>query len=520
MVLCLGLLLGACGGDGDKEPPGAVSLSREKAAEQAKKPDPATVPTPGGPSLGVIKLTVPVYEQPDPRAAKLGYLRLGAKAVRAERPAKLDACRGGYYRILPAGYVCLDDGATTDMEHPLLRAGLRAPDRTMPLPYPYAFVRAIAPRYYRLPTRKEQFEYEMSLDRHLRSFVRLGEKWNAVEVGANDVPVDRQGRVIGEAPSEAPALGQAERFGGAEGGVIPWFFAGGRKIPNVSDFKVPDYAVITNRVGRHAGLSLIDAFSGDGRQFALTTDLRLVPTSKLKPERGSTFHGVELGNGWRLPLGFVKRDEAYRYELDMRRYRRKDRLARFVPVQLTGAARGSGDDRIVEGEDGGWLKARDLAIVAKPSSLPRHAVDGVKWIDISIQRQTLVLYEGKTPVYATMVSTGRDGMDDPKSTHSTVRGLFRIRDKHVTTTMDSDVVGSKFELRDVPWVQYFMSGFALHAAYWHEDYGRPRSHGCVNMSPIDALRTFLWTDPPVPDAWHGVNAGETMGQGTIVYIEP
>jgi lipoprotein-anchoring transpeptidase ErfK/SrfK len=75
-----------------------------------------------------------------------------------------------------------------------------------------------------------------------------------------------------------------------------------------------------------------------------------------------------------------------------------------------------------------------------------------------------------------------------------------------------------FELRDVPWIQYFASGYALHGAYWHDVFGVPRSHGCVNLAPIDARVVFRWTDPPVPEGWHGINVGSEMGEGTAVII--
>jgi hypothetical protein len=90
-------------------------------------------------------------------------------------------------------------------------------------------------------------------------------------------------------------------------------FEGGRQIPNISSFKVPDYAIITDRVKRHTGLALIDAFAGEERDFALTTDLRLVPISKLKPARGSTFHGVELVEGWERSLT-LQASEGWRRE--------------------------------------------------------------------------------------------------------------------------------------------------------------------------------------------------------------
>src|SRR5207248_10530459 len=136
---------------------------------------------------------------------------------------------------------------------------------------------------------------------------------------------------------------------------------------------------------------------------------------------------------------------------------------------------------------------------------------------ISILSQTLVLYEGRKPVYVTAIATGKDGLGDPKKTFSTVRGTFHIREKHVTTTMDAHEVDNKFELRDVPWVEYFEAGYALHAAYWHDVYGTPRSHGCVNLSPIDARRLFFWTDPELPPGWHAVYADADTGKGTIVY---
>jgi hypothetical protein len=84
--------------------------------------------------------------------------------------------------------------------------------------------------------------------------------------------------------------------------------------------------------------------------------------------------------------------------------------------------------------------------------------------------------------------------------------------------MDSREADTEFELRDVPWVMYFKGGYALHGAYWHDDFGRPRSHGCVNLAPIDARYVFEWSLPDVPQHWHGAYAGQTFGAGTVVRI--
>ncbi len=75
-----------------------------------------------------------------------------------------------------------------------------------------------------------------------------------------------------------------------------------------------------------------------------------------------------------------------------------------------------------------------------------------------------------------------------------------------------------YQLRDVPYIQYFESGYALHVAYWHDVFGTPRSHGCINLSPVDGHRLFLWTEPAVPEGWHAINTGEDMGEGTTVIV--
>lgn len=510
--------LAGCKGKGALDKEGIVSLSAP--AQAAEAIDPAKEPKPGGPKIGAAEMVAPIYLKPDRRSPKIGYLRAGATVLRAEKPAAFDDCQAGYYRVAPAGYMCAAEEATLDMKHPILRALTRRPDLGKPMPYPYAFVRAIAPNYYRVPTVKEQLQYEMKLKEHLRSYKRLKKKWDEITVGANDVPLDPQGNAVGEPPSAPPERADNEIYGGNGDDAIPWFFQGGRKIPNISSFKAPDYAIITNRVARHAGIALIGTFMGEDRRFAVTTDARLIPTSKIKPALGSTFHGVDLTKEWHLPVAFVRKPDASRYDTSERSLKRTGPLPLHIAVQLTGKSTRIGEARLVEAQDGTWLKDDDLAIAAKPSELPSFATGTRKWLDVSIIGQTLVLYEGNKAVYATAVSTGRDGLGDPKKTHSTIRGTFKIREKHVTTTMDAHEVDNKFELRDVPWVQYFEAGYALHAAPWHDEYGKPRSHGCINLSPIDARRIFMWTDPPLPTDWHAVYASESTSEGTTVNVHP
>ena len=90
-----------------------------------------------------------------------------------------------------------------------------------------------------------------------------------------------------------------------------------------------------------------------------------------------------------------------------------------------------------------WFNQQDVGLAVAPSTWPEDAEKGKKWIEISITNQTLVLWEGKKPVYATLVSTGQAGLDDPKKTTATIRGSFHIRNKHISAMMDSNESSSR-----------------------------------------------------------------------------
>src|SRR4051812_15443503 len=102
--------LAACKGAPSEE--GVVALSMPAPAATAPaEDDPATLPHPGGPRLGAVAMAATIHVKPDRRSAKLGYLRAGGTVVRGEKPVALDDCKGGYYHVLPAGYVCAEGDA-------------------------------------------------------------------------------------------------------------------------------------------------------------------------------------------------------------------------------------------------------------------------------------------------------------------------------------------------------------------------------------------------------------------------
>ncbi len=131
---------------------------------------------------------------------------------------------------------------------------------------------------------------------------------------------------------------------------------------------------------------------------------------------------------------------------------------------------------------GGWVG------VARYKPRPASIRPDERWVGVCLKEQTLVAYEGDTPVFAALVATGL-----PQT--PTVQGIFRtwLRLKWGKMSGGSPTTGGYYYLEDVTWTMYFYRGYALHTAYWHDAFGRPRSHGCVNMSPHDAWWVFNWS---------------------------
>jgi hypothetical protein len=196
---------------------------------------------------------------------------------------------------------------------------------------------------------------------------------------------------------------------------------------------------------------------------------------------------------------------------------REDELDRRAAVPLTGKFRTVDGLRFEETRDGAWLRAKDLVMVVKRHKLPEFARGGQKWLDVSVATQTLTAYEGTKPIYATLVSTGRDQLKDPATSASTARGTFKVLSKHVTRALDPREVQGSFDVADAPWVMEFEPGHALVGMYWGDGVGEASTFHAVALAPIDAHRIWSWADPPLPEGWSAVYGGD---ESTIVSVRP
>lgn len=491
------------GGDAIPQETGPAMVSLDGAAR------PPSPPVEGVPRAASIAMSTDVFAKPAREATRIGWLRAGAIVELAEEgSAGKSGCPGGWRRIKPAGYVCIGPEATLDLNHPIVKASARRPDIAQKLPYMYGVVTRGGPVYSRIPTEDDLKKYEPNLKKHYAKWEKDTESGAAYGLELWLKWRDKN------APPALEALEQ--RITDTD---IPIFLRGHKQVPNLSGLVKSNDAIKIDSLSRRNGVAFIDSFLFEGRRYNVSTDLRVMPADRFRPIRGSEFHGYLIGKDIDFPFALVRGKNAKKYSWSDSKKAMVEAgdLEWRSAVALTGKQKFYKNVLHYETKDGFYVDDRKAGRVDPAKKMPAWGKNGEKWIDVNITKQVLVAYEGQKAVYATLVSTGEAGLDDPETTRSTKRGIFRIHTKYISVTMDSDVVGEEYELRDVPYVQYFEGGYALHGAYWHDGFGQPKSHGCINLSPEDARRLFFWTEPQVPPGFHGVARPLT---GTVVFVHP
>jgi hypothetical protein len=274
--------------------------------------------------------------------------------------------------------------------------------------------------------------------------------------------------------------------------------------------------------------------AGQSRRLAMLSDGRFLDASTLERAEASEFAGVELGEKFQLPVGFVVKRGISSWDLAGAEAKRDKQLEVHDVLALTGRFRTLADEKFWEQADGSWVRHRDVTLAVKREQMPKFVDEKRRWIDVSIVAGTAVAYVGSTPVYATLVSVGSDrlgeGLSDvadsqetpsamPKDAKLTQRGEFTVVSKHITA-LNANPAGfaNRVEMHDVPWVLELASGQLLHGAFWHKRFGVEHGPGNVQLSPADARWIWSWATPEVPPGWHAVTELAPDEQSTFVNI--
>lgn len=281
-------------------------------------------------------------------------------------------------------------------------------------------------------------------------------------------------------------------------------------------------------------VAILEEKTAHGERWGRTKKGRWVAMRELVPVRPNLFHGellrddtdarAPMSEGM-LDVAWVVSEKVSVFSSEKAATRQTEKASgsrvRFDKVRVFEDKPGQGGGVVrvsSDKEPPAWVRQRDLARPRMASPPPEVQMDeNERWLDVDLASQTLVAYVGKQPVFATIVSTGKG---PPGSEFATRPGTFRIWVKLFTTKMDNldkDEVDRHYAIEDVPWVQFFDKAIALHGAFWHRDFGRTHSHGCVNLAPLDARWLFAFTAPHLPVGWTAVLPTK-IERGTVVRV--
>ncbi|HVY49406.1 MAG TPA: L,D-transpeptidase [Minicystis sp.] len=484
--------------------PQHVAAEEPKPAASGAKSAPERAPADkdARPRIGALSEFARIYKHASFEGLALGRLRMGTSVpLKSTKPVEGKGCGRGWFAVEPRGYVCLNRETTLDLDDPYYRAlAGAAPGPEGVWHYRYAFSNG-APMYSRVPTDEEAEQHEKGFGPR-RSYVQLGEWGRGHEELLVDHPI--------QATDPVPAI-----FAGGERHV-----GGGTR-----DTRRLVWRVIPNG----SILSYARAFEMHGRVWLMTPDLMLVPADRVRDIRRSTFHGVMLGDGVELPLAWN------RTKGTKPKYVRKDGEMVAVPGALAPKSWIMvSEDKLVDGgrtylpvrgEADTFVDAADVTLTTRRKGpLPSGVSPGERWIEAKILPGTLTAYEGDRPVRATLFSPGKGGVPaSPDEDHTkwatTSIGYFPIEWKdHIATMTNEHGEPKVYWFADVPHIQYLRAPLAMHVAFWHEDFGNPKSAECVNVSPEDGRWLFDWTLPHLPEGWGGIRPGDGNGKSTPVIV--
>ena len=162
-----------------------------------------------------------------------------------------------------------------------------------------------------------------------------------------------------------------------------------------------------------------------------------------------------------------------------------------------------------------YVPSHDMRLIPDDelSILSPEVPNEQKKIVVDLTTQLVTAFEGEKLVFSQRCASGVRGTETPK-------GEFRTYHKgpsvHMTNEGDAVEEDSIYSLPGVPWCSFFTgAGNAFHGAYWHNDYGQPRSHGCVNLPSEAAKFLYRWSLPNVPADTEYIHL---PGEGTVVQI--
>jgi hypothetical protein len=233
---------------------------------------------------------------------------------------------------------------------------------------------------------------------------------------------------------------------------------------------------------------------GAGMTWYKVSDTEWARGDTMHPYTETNLTGLEINATPQRPFGWVMQQFRPSTAPDTEALESAPLIERYTFVELYDVAEGQDGWLWIDIGNDQWVRQTNLALV-EVTERPEEVGEDEYWVAVDLFEEVFAAYEGDRMVYAGLTATGLEGFE-------TNEGLFTVYARHREWPMWGGDVGKDFYfLQDVPHTMFFDDEIALHGAYWHDSFGAPRSHGCVNMTPRDAEWVWTWSENAPHDLW-------------------
>jgi L,D-transpeptidase catalytic domain len=500
----------ACSGESSRPPPPTATEAPAPAPEQKAPSEPSPFP----PTTLSLKLrrTVGVRLEPFEAAKRIGTIAIDTR-VGWSSTARGDGCSSTWVQIRPRGWVCaehLEPSAELPKGDELPRL-----DRGEIVPGIYGKVveQGATTMMLELPKPPPKAKAPAKAKTKAPAAKAAAAKAAAAKAAAAKAPAAKAAAAkaaAAKAAAAAPVTSPGQLGGDASSAAAPAeptfiVVPGGKLVPGrpvVGSVNVRQYKELS------LGGKLYWKISPTENEYLAVTSIhRHAP---------SEFQGSRLGDdsGVTAPIAFVWPRAGARtaWTRETAKLGSKRQVPRRMVVSLLETALDpTGKPFAYRIGPAEWIDAFSLRLFT-PAPPPPMLQPNERWIDIDLDAQILVAYEGELPIYATLVTAGA-------RLTPTETGVYRMWKKMAETDMNGLTGEDPYSVATVPWTQFFSpeKGLALHTSYWHDGFGTARSHGCINLAPADARWLYFWSEPQVPPGWT-MAAGVSEAPGSIVRV--
>lgn len=278
---------------------------------------------------------------------------------------------------------------------------------------------------------------------------------------------------------------------------------------NANVYTAPGYSDVVRNVGDGFLYSTLQTkvTGDDGSQWYLINPGEYVRAEDLEETKASQFQGTEINTQPSRPFGWIVGEVRPSQHIGGAPYAGYPRLQRYDFFQVydigLDTKRGKDGKQLVWYNIGGdrWIMQHSVSIVdvtERPAEIGRDDF----WVEVDLYEETMAAYEGDTMVYAGLVSSGLPQWP-------TREGVFQVWARLERTKMSgAEGQDDYYFIEEVPHTLYFDGEIALHGAYWHDRFGYPHSHGCVNMPPRDSEWVFNWSQDAPEALWVYVHTSD------------